>query len=1071
MAAQRKQFPFSEFEPHWQQHWLKEGAFTAKSPGDSGFDPAQPKYYVLDMFPYPSGDGLHVGHVEGYTATDIISRFKRMRGFNVLHPMGWDAFGLPAEQFAIKTGQHPRVTTERNVTRFRSQLQALGFSYDWSREISTTDPGYFRWTQWIFLQLYNSWLNPLTNKAEPISTFKGTNPDKVRLAYVAEMPVNWCPELGTVLANEEVIDGKSEVGGHPVERRPLRQWMLRITAFAERLISELDGLDWPDGIKLLQKNWIGRSDGARVTFTIFNTRHAVEVFTTRPDTLFGATYMVLSPEHPHIAKITTAPNRAAVEAYQKEVSSKSDRDRADPSRPKTGVFTGAFAMNPVNSELLPVWIADYVLLGYGTGAIMAVPAHDERDAAFAEKFNLKIRPVIEPLSEGTNDAPASAPDPGALQKNDVGTPTWNPDANPHFATFRLTDSLSPKILGELTSEESVLLEKAESGDFLSAEEADRWKAFYLDRIDPALNAAHGTCILRDAKVADLVENAFRHFDGKKYHLLAWCVMPNHVHALFTPLADHDPADIVNSWKSLTGYAANKILGRQTEFWQKDVYEHGLTSEDEFKARLKQILHDPENAGLEDWKYRDVKGSVARKQSTATTCHTGEGIMINSRFLDGQTSEEARETITAWLVGKHLGRPAVNYKLRDWLFSRQRYWGEPFPIVWEDGRHRALEESELPVIQPEMDDFKPTGTAEPPLSKATDWLRYSEKATRETNTMPQWAGSCWYYLRFCDAKNSSRFVGEEAEKYWMTGEHPETKSALPGGVDLYVGGTEHAVLHLLYARFWHKVLFDLGQVSTPEPFQRLVNQGIILGPDNQKMSKSRGNVVTPDTVISEYGADALRLYEMFMGPLEQMKPWSMKGVEGVYRFLARVWRLAMEETQEGTWKISSDLTETDLTPSQLRVVHASIKKVSEDFEALAFNTALAQLMVFTNEFVKTTPRPVAALRVLLPLLSPLAPHMAEELWTRLSEKFPQFEGRASTQPWPTYDEKFLVIDEVEYAVQVNGKVRDHLTVSAKLEDAAVEAAALAAPKIKEATEGKSIVKVIVVRGKLVNIVVK
>jgi len=858
MAAQRKQFPFSEFEPHWQHRWLKEGAFTAKSPHDPGFDPAQPKYYVLDMFPYPSGDGLHVGHVEGYTATDIISRFKRMRGFNVLHPMGWDAFGLPAEQFAIKTGQHPRVTTERNVARFRSQLQALGFSYDWSREISTTDPGYFRWTQWIFLQLYNSWLNPLTNKAEPISTFKGTNPDGVRLAYVAEMPVNWCPELGTVLANEEVIDGKSEVGGHPVERRPLRQWMLRITAFADRLISELDDLDWPEGIKLLQKNWIGRSEGARVTFTIFNTRHAVEVFTTRPDTLFGATYMVLSPEHPVIAKITTAPNRAAIEAYQKEVSSKSDRDRADPNRPKTGVFTGAFAMNPVNSELLPVWIADYVLLGYGTGAIMAVPAHDERDAAFAEKFKLKVLPVIQSLSD-------------------------TPDA--------------------------------------------------------------------------------------------------------------------------------------------------------------------------------------------AACHTGEGTLINSGFLDGLSSEEARQTITSWLVGKHLGRPAVNYKLRDWLFSRQRYWGEPFPILWEDGRHRALDESELPVIQPEMDDFKPTGTSEPPLSKATDWLRYSEKATRETNTMPQWAGSCWYYLRFCDTKNDSRFVGEEAEKYWMTGENSETKSPNPGGVDLYVGGTEHAVLHLLYARFWHKVLFDLGKVSTPEPFQRLVNQGMILGPDNQKMSKSRGNVVTPDTVIAEYGADSLRLYEMFMGPLEQMKPWSMKGVEGVYRFLARVWRLAMEETQEGTWKISSELAETELTPTQLRVVHASIKKVTADLEDLAFNTALSQLMVFTNEFVKATPRPVAALQVLLPMLSPLAPHIAEELWTRLGEKFPKFEGRASTQPWPTYDEKYLVIDEIEYAVQVNGKVRDRLTVSATLADASVEAAALAAPKIKEATEGKFVVKVIVVRGKLINIVVK
>ncbi len=1061
MAAQRKQFPFSDFETRWQQRWLKEGAFVAKNPGDPGFDPAKPKYYVLDMFPYPSGEGLHVGHVEGYTATDIVSRFKRMRGFNVLHPMGWDAFGLPAEQFAIKTGQHPRVTTERNVERFRSQLQALGFSYDWNREVSTTDPEYFRWTQWIFLKLYNSWLNPVTRKAEPISTFKGAHPDKVRLAYVAEMPVNWCPELGTVLANEEVIDGKSEVGGHPVERRPLRQWMLRITAFAERLISELDGLDWPEGIKLLQQNWIGRSEGAMVTFTIFNTRHSVEVFTTRPDTLFGATYMVLSPEHRLVAKLTTSAQRAAVEAYQKEVSGKSDRDRADPGKSKTGVFTGAFAMNPVNSELLPIWIADYVLTGYGTGAIMAVPAHDERDAAFAAKFKLKVLPVIQPAGE----APTSG------GEKESTRPTWNPKAPPHFITFRLTDSLPLKALDSLTADASLLLEKAEAGDPLSPEETSQWMTFYKKHVDPLLDQGHGNCVLKEAKVADLVKNALRHFDGKKYDLLAWCVMPNHVHALFVPLDDHNPAGIVQSWKSLTGYAANKILKRSGEFWQKDTCEQALASEKEFNARLEQILTDPKNAGLEDWSHHDAKGATVQKKSAAIACHTGEGTLINSRFLDGLSSQEARQTIITWLAKKALGRSAVNYKLRDWLFSRQRYWGEPFPILWEDGQHRALDESELPVIQPEMDDFKPTGTAEPPLSKATDWLRYSEKATRETNTMPQWAGSCWYYLRFCDTKNRKRFVGEDAEKFWMTGENPESKIPNPGGVDLYVGGTEHAVLHLLYARFWHKVLFDLGHVSTPEPFQRLVNQGIILGPDNQKMSKSRGNVVTPDTVIAEYGADSLRLYEMFMGPLEQMKPWSMKGVEGVYRFLGRVWRLAMEETQEGDWKVSSELKETELTPSQLRVAHATIKKVTEDFEALTFNTAISQLMVFTNEFVKATPRPLAALRILLPLLSPLAPHITEELWARLAKKHPKFEGLASTQPWPTHEEKYLVVDEVEYVVQVNGKFRDRITASVKADDKAVESLSLASPKVQESVAGKTIVKVIVVQGKLVNIVVK
>ncbi len=849
MAVQRKQFPFPDFETKWQRQWLDTGAFRASNPGDPGFDASRPKYYVLDMFPYPSGEGLHVGHVEGYTATDIIARFKRMRGFNVLHPMGWDAFGLPAEQFAIKTGQHPRVTTERNVGRFRTQLQALGFSYDWSREVSTTDPGYFRWTQWIFLKLYNSWFNPATNKAEPIATYAGEDPDGVRLAYVAEMPVNWCPALGTVLANEEVIDGKSEVGGHPVERRPLRQWMLRITAFAERLINELDGLDWPEGIKLLQRNWIGRSEGASVTFSILDFGFSIDVFTTRPDTLFGATYMVLSPEHPFVDQITKPGQRAAVEAYQRQVASKSDLERTELSKDKSGVFTGAYAVNPVNGEKIPVWIADYVLMGYGTGAIMAVPAHDERDFAFAQKFGLEVRQVVAPAG------------------------------------------------------------------------GDDWRGF-----------------------------------------------------------------------------------------------------------------------------------------------TGDGTAVNSDFLNGLPTPEAKKRITAWLEEKAIGRGTINYKLRDWLFSRQRYWGEPFPVVWDGGRHQALPESDLPVVQPDMEDFKPTGSPEAPLSKAVEWLRYSETATRETNTMPQWAGSCWYYLRFCDPDNAGRFIGEDAEKFWMN-------DGKPGGVDLYVGGTEHAVLHLLYARFWHKVLFDLGYLTTPEPFQRLVNQGIILGPDNQKMSKSRGNVVNPENVISEYGADSLRLYEMFMGPLEQMKPWSMKGVEGVYRFLGRVWRLAMEENQEGDWAVSPDLVESELTASQRRVAHATIKKVGEDIESLAFNTAISQMMVFTNEFVNAAPRPVEALRVLLPVLSPFAPHLADELWTRLAAKFPRFDGLASAQQWPAYNEEFLVVDEIAYGVQVNGKVRDHITVKKDATDAEIEAQALSAPKVQESTAGKTVAKVIVVRGKLVNVVVR
>ncbi|HWN65882.1 MAG TPA: leucine--tRNA ligase, partial [Candidatus Binatus sp.] len=686
--ARRKPYPFDRIEPKWQAIWEERQLFHAPNPGEKNFDLANPKFYILDMFPYPSGAGLHVGHPEGYTATDILARYKRMRGFNVLHPMGWDAFGLPAEQYAIKSGQHPAITTRENVAKFKAQLKRIGFSYDWQREINTTDPRYYKWTQWIFLQIYNSWFNPKTNKAEPISTYRGKNPDEVRLAYVAEVPVNWCPELGTVLANEEVVDGKSEVGGFPVVRRPMRQWMLRITAFAERLLNELDGLDWPEGIKLLQRNWIGRSEGAEIDFNIDNHQEKIRVFTTRPDTLYGGTFLVLAPEHSLVDLIVTEEQWPAVREYRERTARKSELDRTDLAKEKTGVFTGAFAINPANNEKIPIWIADYVLLGYGTGAIGGVPAHDERDLEFAKKFDLPIVAVVQP----TKDEPA------------IG-------------------------------------------------------------------------------------------------------------------------------------------------------------------------------------------------------FTGDGIAINSPIINGLTSAEARKKITAWLEERGLGKGAINYKLRDWLFSRQRYWGEPFPIVWEGGKHRVLEENELPVVPPPLDDYKPTGTGEPPLAKAKDWVRYSDKALRETNTMPQWAGSCWYYLRFCDPQNDGRFVGEEAERYWMSGDKP-------GGVDLYVGGTEHAVLHLLYARFWHKVLFDLGYLSKPEPFQRLVNQGIVLGEDGQKMSKSRGNIVNPDDVINQYGADAFRCYEMFMGPLEQMKPWSMRGVEGVARFLARVWRLLMTENQAGEWELSAKLKDAD-----------------------------------------------------------------------------------------------------------------------------------------------------------------
>jgi len=841
-SERRKPYPFDQIEPKWQTIWDERQLFHAPNPGEAGFDPEKPKFYILDMFPYPSGAGLHVGHPEGYTATDIIARYKRMRGFNVLHPMGWDAFGLPAEQYAIKSGQHPALTTRENVAKFKAQLKRIGFSYDWQREINTTDPRYFKWTQWIFLQIYNSWFNPETNKAEPISTYRGHNPDEVRLAYVADVPVNWCPELGTVLANEEVVDGKSEVGGFPVVRRPMRQWMLRITAYAERLIDELEGLDWPEGIKLLQRNWIGRSEGAEIDFKIDNHVARIRTFTTRPDTLYGATYLVLAPEHSLVDQIVTEEEWPAVREYRERTARKSDLERTELAKEKTGVFTGAFAINPATEERIPIWIADYVLLGYGTGAIQAVPAHDERDLEFARKFDLPIRQVVQP--------------PG----------------------------------------------------------------------------------------------------------------------------DEDPIGFV-----------------------------------------------------------------------------GEGVAVNSPVIDGLPSREAIRKITQWLENQGLGKRAINYKLRDWLFSRQRYWGEPFPIVWQEGQHRGLDEDELPVVPPPLEDYKPTGTGEPPLAKATDWIRHSAKATRELNVMPQWAGSCWYYLRFCDPHNDKRFVGENAEGYWAAGNHP-------GTVDLYVGGTEHAVLHLLYARFWHKVLFDLGYLSKPEPFQRLVNQGIILGEDNQKMSKSRGNIVNPDDVIEQYGADAFRCYEMFMGPLEQMKPWSMRGVEGVARFLARVWRLMIIENQAGEWEVSPAVRDVDLTKAQHKILHATIKKVTSDIETLSFNTAISQMMIFVNAFINTEAIPIAAMRTFLILLNPFAPHLSSELWERL--KMP---GQITGQPWPAYDENLLAEEEVEMVVQVNGKLRDRMKMSILAGEEEIKTAALALPKIQELVAGKTIRKVVVVPKKLVNIV--
>lgn len=818
------------------------------------------------MFPYPSGAGLHVGHPEGYTATDILARYRRARGCNVLHPMGWDAFGLPAEQYAIRTGQHPRKTTEENIGVFKRQIKSLGFSYDWSREIDTTDPKYCKWTQWIFLKLYNSWFNPATNKAEPIATLPNQSREFVdgkRLAYVTDAPVWWCEELGTVLANEEVVDGKSEVGGFPVTRRPMRQWMLRITAYADRLLAGLEKIDWSESLKEMQRNWIGRSEGAEVQFQLADGSAAITVFTTRPDTLFGATYMVLSPEHKLVDVITTPEQKAAVAAYKAEVASKSDIERMETAREKTGVFTGAFAINPVNQEKIPIWIADYVLSTYGTGAIMAVPAHDERDLEFATKFKL---PVLEVVQAPKNE---------------------------------------------------------------------------------------------------------------------------------------------------------KSIG-----------------------------------------------------------FTGEGVSVNSGFLTGLPTAEAKAKMIAWLEERKLGRKTVNYKLRDWLFSRQRYWGEPFPIIWKKDAagnlyHEALPESALPVQPPSLTDFKPTATGEPPLARAKDWVNLPDGSQRETNTMPQWAGSCWYYLRFTDARNDAAFCGPEPERYWMGN----------SGVDLYVGGIEHAVLHLLYARFWHNVLYDLGYVNTPEPFAKLVNQGLILGQDGQKMSKSRGNVVNPDDILSEYGADAFRLYEMFMGPLEMVKPWNTKGVEGVYRFLGRVWRLFVDEKSETEFeqnqaaqgaegagaldqiRLSAAIQDCPPTPAQLKTLHTCIKKVTEDLDSFGFNTAISALMIFVNEAITWETKPASVMRDFLKLLQPFAPHLAEELHAKL--------GGASTlayEPWPKFDPALLTEATIEIPVQVNGKLRDKIIVATEATQQEIETAALASEKLNAFIEGKPVKKVIVIPKRLVNIVI-
>ncbi len=795
-------------EKKWQQFWIENKTFKAD------IDESKEKYYALDMFPYPSGAGLHVGHPEGYTATDIISRYKRMKGFNVLHCMGWDAFGLPAEQYALKTGTHPKLTTQKNIDNFRRQIKALGFSYDWDREVNTTDPKYYKWTQWIFLKLFN----------------KG-------LAYQDNALVNWCPALKTVLSNEEVIDGKSAIGSHPVERRTMKQWMLRITEYADVLLQDLDELDWSDSLKDMQRNWIGKSFGARIRFDVVNSKESFNVFTTRSDTLFGATYCVLAPENPIVDLITTKEQKEQVQAYKDECKRKSEKDRLDLSREKTGVFLGSYAMNPVNQKQMPIWIADYVLASYAEGAIMAVPAHDERDFEFATKFKLPILSVIEG--------------------------------------------------------------------------------------------------------------------------------------------------------------------------------------------------------------QDAKDEV----------YVGEGLLANSEFLNGLTKQEAIDKMLVWLEETGNGEKTINYKLRDWLFSRQRYWGEPFPLYIEaDGSITPMKEEELPLTLPEVESYQPSGTGASPLATIKEWvdqvLPDGRKVARETNTMPQWAGSCWYYLRYLDPDNEQEIFSKKAESYWMP-------------VDLYIGGAEHAVLHLLYARFWHKVLYDLGYVSTKEPFKKLVNQGMILGEDHQKMSKSLGNVINPDEIIEQYGADTLRLYEMFMGPLEKSKPWNNQGLDGIYRFLTRVWRLFFNVQGEAL-----ELSTQDPSEETLSLLHSTIKKVTTDIEALHFNTAISQMMILSNHLASLESKNKDVLTQFILLLAPFAPHMAEELWAYLGNN-----DTLSYAPFPTYEEKYIKQDTVILPLQINGKVRDQIEVAIDVDKETVLALAKKQEKLQKYLDGFEIKKIIFVPQKIVNFVVK
>jgi leucyl-tRNA synthetase len=1031
----------------WQRRWEERGAFNTPNPGQPGFDASKPKFYCLDMFPYPSGAGLHVGHPEGYTATDIVSRYKRMKGFNVLHPMGWDAFGLPAEQYAIQTGVHPAITTKKAIDNFRRQLQRFGFSYDWSREFGTIDPEYYKWTQWIFLKLYDAWFDAeaaesrshgvTKGKARPIRelveefrsgkrpvafnpTAGGPHPslagakwdsldadtkrrvlDSWRLAYLGETTVNWCPKLGTVLANDEVIDGRSERGGHPVLRKPMKQWMFRITAYADRLLDGLAGLDWPASTKAMQTEWIGRSEGAEIEFRIDGRDHALTVFTTRPDTIFGATYMVIAPEHPLVASVAADP---AVRAYVERARNLSDIERME-NKKKTGVSTGLHALNPATGEKIPVWIADYVLMGYGTGAIMAVPAHDERDYEFAKAFRLPIRDVV---YDQTRSAMA------------------------YFA-------------------------KNAPGNVRTAE---RWQGALAD----FLGCVTSSVFPHDMQAAlDLVTTRRRGEDD--------------------------------------GTAVLIPSGRPTE-------RPGAIGERRGATRIVWLdaIAEMKFAGFEDFVDRFARAAFFDASGDAFVATGNVGVLANSAnreiSLNGLTVEQAKAAIVGWLEKKALGRRRVNYKFRDWTFSRQRYWGEPFPMVFtEDGAAYPVGEKALPVMLPELADYAPVESEDPLplLGKVREWVNTtageagvdpavlppSTKVRREANTMPGSAGSSWYAVRYCDPRNDRAMVASEADRYWMGG------NGQPGGVDLYMGGSEHAVGHLMYSRFWHNVLYDMGYLSTPEPFQKLFHQGLITSfayqradktivpvdevqevsegvyqliatgepvtPVVTKMSKRYKNVVNPDDVIAEFGADTFRLYEMYMGPLEASKPWNPRDITGLARFLARAWRVAVDE-KTGAVRTAA---ERDVTVE--KQIHRVIAKVGTDIERLSFNTAIASLIEFVNAVGSTVLHKDQLERFML-ALAPFAPHLAEEVWSKLGNQ-----TLISLAAWPAVDPAMLRDDEVELAVQIQGKVRCKVTVPSNAEPKAIEEMTLANAEVQKALGGKAVKKIIVVPGRLVNIV--